>query len=106
MSITVDRLQPLDISVNKSCKDFMKKQFVDWYALQSCDGSADDMADFIVDLRSIMKPLGHLLFQILYISARSDVVFNGFKAAGIAEALNYNTSPTTNTPPSLPPTNA
>ena len=26
-----DRLQPLDLSVNKSVKDFLKRQFQEWY---------------------------------------------------------------------------
>ena len=29
-----DRLQPLDLSVNKSAKDFLRSQFQDWYAEQ------------------------------------------------------------------------
>ena len=29
-----DRLQPLDVSVNKAAKDFLRKEFQDWYAHQ------------------------------------------------------------------------
>ena len=32
-----DRLQPLDISVNKSCKDFMRNKFIEWYSLKVCE---------------------------------------------------------------------
>jgi len=31
-----DRLQPLDISVNKAAKEFLRKQFHQWYAKQVC----------------------------------------------------------------------
>ena len=27
-----DRLQPLDLSINKAAKDFLRLQFQDWYA--------------------------------------------------------------------------
>uniref|UniRef100_A0A1X7V5Z8 Uncharacterized protein n=1 Tax=Amphimedon queenslandica TaxID=400682 RepID=A0A1X7V5Z8_AMPQE len=27
-----NRLQPLDISVNKLCKDFMRNKFIEWYS--------------------------------------------------------------------------
>ena len=33
---TTDRLQPLDIDVNKPAKDFLKKQFHEWYATEIC----------------------------------------------------------------------
>ena len=86
-----DRLQPLDVSVNKSCKDYMKKQFVDWHSDQILQ-SLDDDTDFTVDLRlSVMKPLGTkwLISFFNYIADRPHIVFNNFKAAGIVEALNY-----------------
>ena len=31
-----DRLQPLDVSVNKAVKDHLRKQFQDWYSDQVC----------------------------------------------------------------------
>uniref|UniRef100_A0A1X7SIW5 Uncharacterized protein n=1 Tax=Amphimedon queenslandica TaxID=400682 RepID=A0A1X7SIW5_AMPQE len=31
-----DRLQPLDISVNKPWKDFVTSKFIEWYSLQVC----------------------------------------------------------------------
>jgi len=31
---TTDRLQPMDISVNKPAKDFLKRKFQEWYADQ------------------------------------------------------------------------
>ena len=31
-----DRLQPLDLSVNKAAKEFLRKQFTEWYSNQIC----------------------------------------------------------------------
>ena len=31
-----DRLQPLDVSVNKAAKDFLRKKFHEWYAKKVC----------------------------------------------------------------------
>ena len=32
----MDRLQPMDISVNKAAKDFLCQRFCEWYASQIC----------------------------------------------------------------------
>ena len=37
-----DRLQPLDVSVNKATKEFLRRQFHDWYAKQICEHLKDD----------------------------------------------------------------
>ena len=90
-----DRLQPLDAcSVNKCCKDYMKKQFVDWYSDRS-----HWMMIQTSQLTYGMKPLGAkwLISFFNYIADRPHIVFNGFKAAGIAKALNYNMD----TPPTI-----
>ena len=31
---TTDRLQPMDVSINKPAKDFLKQKFDEWYAEQ------------------------------------------------------------------------
>ena len=55
----MDRLQPLDLSVNKGAKEFLQKKFQSWYATKICaqlDGKEEKEA---IDLRlSVMKPLG------------------------------------------------
>jgi hypothetical protein len=87
-----DRLQPLDLSVNKSCKDFIKGKFVEWYSERVLN-ALDVQDDISVDLRlSIMKPLGAqwLISFHEYMCSRPSIVFNGFRAAGIADILNYN----------------
>ena len=52
-----DRLQPLDVSVNKAAKNFMRDQFQRWYAEQIQQQVQDNLKN-PVDLRlSIVKPL-------------------------------------------------
>ena len=50
-----DKLQPLDFSVNKASKDFLRSKFQNWYAQE------------VVDLRlSVVKPLGARWMISLY----------------------------------------
>ena len=85
-----DRLQPLDLSVNKAAKDYLRSQFRQWYAKELCsqlDGHAENKT---VDLRlSVLKPLGAAWIVSLhkYITDSPSIVKNGFKAAGILESL-------------------
>ncbi len=61
-----NRLQPLDVSVNKSLKDFIRKKFSTWYSEQlcakiKCNTQTVSLAvsDCAVDLSiSSLKPLG------------------------------------------------
>ena len=62
---STDRLQPLDVSVNKAAKDFLCKEFQDWYAhqvyIQIQHRRQEDTITPItpVDLwMGIVKPLG------------------------------------------------
>ena len=58
---TTDRLQPLDLSVNKPAKDFVKLQFQNWYARIICKQLEDEINE-PVDMRlTIMKPLSQYL---------------------------------------------
>lgn len=34
---TTDLLQPMDLTVNKPVKDFLRKKFQDWYSTQIAD---------------------------------------------------------------------
>jgi len=54
-----DRLQPLDISVNKSAKDYLKSQFQQWYSDQIFEQHNDDTPLQRVKFpMQVMKPLG------------------------------------------------
>ena len=54
-----DQLQPLNLSINRSAKEFLRNGFQEWYAQQVCaqlQGTVDKQP---VDLRlSIVKLLG------------------------------------------------
>ena len=82
-----DRLQPVDLSVNKSVKEFMRSKFKEWYAaqvLKQLDEGADNIAP--VDLKlSTLKLLGAqwLISMYDYLKEHDSIVINGFKAAGI-----------------------
>ena len=82
-----DRLQPMDLSVNKAVKEFMRSRFREWYATEG-QKQLDDGAQQItpVDLKmSTMKPLGARWLVSLHdhVNKNDSLILNGFKAAGI-----------------------
>ena len=90
-----DRLKPMDISVNKPAKSFLKKQFEMWYSdqvTQQMEGQdIETVAVEPVDLSmGTMKELGAkwLVDMANYISDNPQFIVNGFIHAGIAKALN------------------
>lgn len=81
-----DRLQPMDLSVNKSVKEFMHSKFQQWYASEVEKQLDQGIERAPVDLRmSIMKPLGARWLVSLhdYLQENNSIIKNGFKAAGI-----------------------
>ena len=81
------RLQPLDLSVNKAAKEFLRKQFNGWYSdkiyYQLRNGVKPMQS---IDLRlSVVKPLGARWMISLYdyFKAKPEIIKNGFKEAGI-----------------------
>ena len=81
-----DRLQPMDLSVNKTVKEFMCNKFQQWYASQVEKQMDQGMEHAPVNLRmSIMKPLGAWWLVSLhdYLQENNSIVKNGFRAAGI-----------------------
>lgn len=89
-----DKLQPMDLSVQKSVKDRLKSKFQAWYSNEILkqvekDTSIDEIQP--VDLKmSTLKPLGAdwLVQTYKEIAAEPDLVYNGFHCAGIAQKLN------------------
>ena len=88
-----DRLQPLDLAVNKPLKDQMKKQFHYWYAeevkkkLKATPGTGNN--NKVVDLKlTRLKQLGlqWLVDACSYVE-RNDFIQNGFSEAGITSTL-------------------
>ena len=87
-----DRLQPLDLSVNKAVKDRFRQSFTDWYACQAKlqIESGKNIEDLRVDTRlSIMKELEAIWIVSAYDYLRSNpsISINGFRAAGILDAM-------------------
>ena len=82
-----DHLQPLDLSVNKAAKDFLRTQFSNWYSDQICNQLHQGVNPVkSVDLRlSIVKPLGAQWMIALYdyFKSKPEIAKNGFKEAGI-----------------------
>ena len=92
-----DRLQPLDLSINKPAKDFLRSQFQEWYAQEfstilqaQSEGTGTDTS---VDLKlSVIKPIaaGWIVSLYDYIKRKPELVKNGFKEAGITNYLSSN----------------
>ena len=85
-----DRLQPLDVSVNKPLKSHMKNSFQQWYSDQVERNLArDDSTASPIDLKlSILKPLGFqwLVNACAYVEA-TDIIRNGFRETGITDVI-------------------
>ena len=83
-----DRLQPLDLSVNKSIKAHLRSEFQLWYAKEvytQLQGCAEKKP---VDLKlSVVKPLGAAWMKSAYdyVKSKPEIIQNGFKEAGILE---------------------
>ena len=78
-------LQPLDLSVNKSAKDFLKRKFKQWYAQQIFEQGDVIPIKFPMNM---MKPLGAQWLMELhsYLLNHPDNIRSGFRAAGILDA--------------------
>ena len=78
-----DRLQPMDININKAAKEFMRNKFSLWYAdeVEKRLGHSEETVP--IDLKmSTMKPLGAqwLVSLFDYISSNRSLILNGFNA--------------------------
>ena len=86
-----DRLQPLDVSVNKAAKEFLQNSFQKWYASIVCSQLNGETEKKAVDLcLSVMKPHGAkwLVELYEYLRSKPDIVINGFRETGIFDC-NY-----------------
>ena len=94
---TTDRLQPLDISVNKPAKDFIRGKFQEWYSNKVMHQLSDlDREDIHtaeiqpVDLSmAVMKQViaEWLVEMAKYFEDHPEIVVNGFIRSGIAGVL-------------------
>ena len=75
-----DRLQPLDVSVNKPIKEFLRRKFQQWYS-EEVRRQIDSGKAVKVDLAmSIVKPLGAqwLIDLSNYMQSNPSIIINGF----------------------------
>ena len=96
---TTYTLQPLDISVNKPAKDFIRGKFQEWYLNKvmqqlnelAVDGEDIDTAEIQpVDLSmAVMKQVtaGWLVEMAEHFEAHPEIIVNGFIRSGIPSAL-------------------
>ncbi len=86
---TTDKLQPLDLSVNKPAKDFMRAKFQEWYSEKILD-QLEKGEEHEVDTRlAVMKPLSAqwIIEMYKYFVDHPAIITNGFHAAGIQQIL-------------------
>ena len=79
---------PMDVSVNKPVKSFLRKQFQEWYACEQLREPPTQVDP--VDLRlSIVKPLGAQWMMKVYdyMKSNPEIIRNRFKGAGITDFL-------------------
>ena len=87
-----DRLQPLDISVNKSIKVFLRQEFQNWYSDCLCaqlQGGESNPEPIDLKLSSV-KPLGAqwMIKAHDHVRSHPEIVVNGFKGSGIYNCIN------------------
>ena len=82
-----DRLQPLDVSVNKAVKNQLHTQFQSWYAQQIYHQCQEREEKKPIDLKmSTIKPLSAswIVAAYNYLKNKPEIIINGFKETGIA----------------------
>ena len=91
---TTDRLQPIDLTVNKPAKDFLERCFGDWYAeqiqTQLEDNDIESTALQTINLGlPMMKELGAkwMVEMAQYFADNPQIIVNGFIKVGIIGAL-------------------
>ena len=91
--------QPLDLTVNKHCKSYLKRLFSEWYAQQIENqlSLGKKVEEIKIEFRlTTLKPL-HAKWLVEYyneITSENDssVIINGWKAAGIYDAIKAGSS--------------
>jgi len=82
---SMDRLQPLDLSVNKPAKNFLRAKFQEWYGMQICQQMEKGMTEEVDLCMSIMKLITAqwMIDLHAHISSHPSIIINGFQHAGI-----------------------
>ena len=80
-----DKFQPLDLSVNKPAKDFIKGKCQQWYGVLIYKQLEDNIEEDINMRLSIMKPLSATWIIEMYHYFQTDpsIIINDFRSAGM-----------------------
>ena len=94
---TTDRLQPMDLSVNKPVKEYLKKQFEEWYSemvMEQLDGKDMDDLEYAeiqpINLgMPILKEVGAKWLDGMaqYFTDNPHLIINGFIRSGISSVI-------------------
>ena len=94
---TTDQLQPMDLSVNKAAKDFLRDRFQKWYAEQITEQLEGENEEDIeaVELEPIPLPISvvkeveakWMVEMFEYFQNNPQIIVNGFLRSGISAAL-------------------
>ena len=84
-----DKLQLLNVSVNKTAKDCVRHQFQMWYTKQICLQENPNQLEPANLRLQTMKPLGARWMIHLYDDMKShpEIIVNGFRASGIYDSI-------------------
>ena len=87
--------QPLDLTVNKFAKDYMKQKFSEWFSRQIDLGfdNGQELDDIKIDYRlNVLKPLHGKWLISLYnhmtTSGGKEIMVSGWKKSGIFDVIN------------------
>lgn len=75
-----DRLQPLDVSINKPVKFFLHQLFQEWYAQMICE----QLHEPPTQVNAVQK---WMIKIYNYIKSNPEIIRNEFKDAGITDFL-------------------
>ncbi len=84
-----DYLQPLDLTVNKVAKSFLKQKFSDWYASQVANQPTEPVDLSTARMKSV--GVGWLIELYEQIQNHPEHLVNGFHAAGIPQSIDAGT---------------
>ena len=83
-----DRLQPLNVNINRAAKQFLQNKFENWYAENIVAQKSMDKDIEPVDMKlSIVKPIAAkwIIDLYNYLVVNPQIIKNGFKHLGITE---------------------
>ena len=92
-----NEFQPLDLTVNRTCKSYLRTQTQEWLSTQVQAQMQNGIKpeNVKVDMRiSVLKPLHAKWITSFYdkMQSRSDIIINGWKRSGITDFIQCDVS--------------